>query len=172
MVWVGFACSPTIVYRHTRPQVTATAILDSRFPAILAKDELAVVVTHELGHVTLGHRSIQYPSSLQLFTLRRDELEANERGVAIMVRFLVSRSARRPIATLTTWSPPQIARLGARPSISQSPTFIRASSFATYGAASPTQRPRPRATKTEPFPEWRRPRLSEAHARGAHGPGP
>jgi hypothetical protein len=62
-------------------------------PAMLERDEFAVVVTHELGHVTLGHRSIRYPSNLELFTLRRNELEANQRGVEIMAQAsFVSRS--------------------------------------------------------------------------------
>ena len=106
-----------------------------------------MVITHELGHVTLGHRSIRYPSNLELFTLRRNELEANQRGVEIMALFLGlthGEAANRYAAYLVTANRARQGRAVALPLSHFHPAY----NSATCGAAWPSRSLRLDAKKT------------------------
>ena len=56
-------------------------------PTHLEGDRFAVVLSHELAHVTLGHRPLSLPPNQLRERIASNEDAANQRGVEIMVRF-------------------------------------------------------------------------------------
>lgn len=57
-------------------------------PRLLTGNGFLVVLTHELGHVTLDHRRVDLPREQLRALIADQERAANRRGVEIMVRFL------------------------------------------------------------------------------------
>ena len=47
-----------------------------------------MLISHELGHVTLGHRPLYVPNVQRTATAVERERAANRRGVEILVKYL------------------------------------------------------------------------------------
>ena len=57
-------------------------------PELLTGSRLLVLISHELGHVTLGHRPLYVPNVQRTATAVERERAANRRGVEILVKYL------------------------------------------------------------------------------------
>ena|SRR5438093_2677424 len=57
-------------------------------PRLLTGNGFMYVISHELGHVTLGHRPVDLPTEKLRAVIADKERAANHRGVEILVRFL------------------------------------------------------------------------------------
>jgi len=70
-------------------------------PELLTGNAFLVVLTHELGHATLGHRPIHLPREQLRAAIADGERAANRRGIEIMVRFfgVTERQALEHYAT-------------------------------------------------------------------------
>jgi hypothetical protein len=58
------------------------------YPGLLTGNALMYVISHELGHATLGHRPVDLPTEKLRAVIADKERAANHRGVEILVRFL------------------------------------------------------------------------------------
>jgi len=70
-------------------------------PRLLTGNAFMVVLTHELGHATLGHRPVYLPQEQLRAVIADKERAANRRGIEIMVRFfgVTERQALEHYAT-------------------------------------------------------------------------
>jgi hypothetical protein len=57
-------------------------------PELLTGPRLLVLISHELGHVTLGHRPLYVPNVQRTAVAVERERAANRRGVEILVKYL------------------------------------------------------------------------------------